>query len=385
MRVGLVSNLPGLDSVRQQGVQDAALDRVFSAIGGNSGNIAYVAGTRRVLMDEVIAIDWSTANEFILNNCDIVVIACANQLGPHADLNDWANKLERLRLPVVLIGLGAQAAERGVHVALPEGTVRFLRLVRELRPEGSETNIAVRGDFSRSVLETYGGSGVSLGCPSLFLNLDPALGAKVSGTARSKAGSSFTLAAGNPFLSTSVGAEVRLCELAYERQGRCVVQHPFEMVALASGKEPGLPEHTIEFIRQRMLPRLTNEKFLAWVRSFWDLHLDVHEWMIALKEYHRVIGARYHGVALGVQAGLPSCVVAIDARTQELAETSCIPVISVSEAAAITDVTLIDDLWSGDWGQKFDDNRARLARGTVSFLQAQGLTPCHELQALARN
>ncbi len=384
MRVGLITNLPGLEALNARGAADAPLDTIFAAIGGNSGNIAYVAGTRRVLANTILTIDWSTPDEVVRTGCDVVVIACANQLGAHADLTDWAVKLERLKLPVVLIGLGAQAVAKDSPVPLTPGTRRFLEVVQSLRPDPRTPNIALRGEFSRSVLEAHGGEGVALGCPSLFLNFDPALGAQISAAARRKVGSGFTFAVGNPYLASSVAAEITLSALAHARGARCIVQHPREMMALATGNAHLLPEAKIEFIRERMLPRHSTDDFLAWTRAFWDLHLDISSWIASVRSSGRVVGARYHGVALGAQAGVPACVVAIDARTLELAETGCMPHVDVAEAAALADIHGVDDLWTPEHGERFDAHRAGLAGRLADFLRAQNLTPSENLKALAR-
>ncbi|KMO34363.1 hypothetical protein VQ03_23505 [Methylobacterium tarhaniae] len=382
--MGLITNLPGLEALNAQGATDAPLDTIFAALGGNSGNIAYVAGTRRILANTILIIDWSTPDEVVKAGCDAVVIACANQLGAHADLTDWAVKLERLNLPVVLIGLGAQADSKDSSVALTQGTRRFLDVVQTLRPNPRIPNIALRGEFSRSVLEAHGGHGVALSCPSLFLNFDPTLGAQIGATARRKVGCGFTFAVGNPFLTSSVAAEVTLSALARACGARCVVQHPWEMVALATGNAHLLPEVKVEFIRERMLPRQTTTDFLAWARAFWDLHLDIPSWIAAMRSTGRAVGARYHGVALGAQAGIPACVVAIDARTLELAETGCMPHVGVRQAADLADIHAVDDMWTPEHGARFDAHRADLAGRLSEFLYAQNLTPSENLKALAR-
>ena len=43
--------------------------------------------------------------------CDVIVMACANQLGPHSNLEQLAIMFERAKLPILAIGLGAQAKE----------------------------------------------------------------------------------------------------------------------------------------------------------------------------------------------------------------------------------------------------------------------------------
>ena len=98
-----------------------------------------------------------------------MVMACANQLGPHSNLEQLAVMFERSKLPILAIGLGAQAKAVGEAVELTPGTRRWLDVIAAQAPSKAP-NIGVRGEFSREQVERSGLSGraVVTGCPSHF-------------------------------------------------------------------------------------------------------------------------------------------------------------------------------------------------------------------------
>jgi len=81
-------------------------------------------------------------------------------------------------------------------------------------------------------------------------------------------------------------------------------------------------------------------------------------------------------VALAVQAGIPGVVLNIDNRTKELANTSAIKQLAVSD---IKDVEMEDWLsllqWTDDDGQNFDENRRLFSSTVARFVDDNSLTP----------
>ena len=149
-------------------------ERLFEASGGNLGNFAFIEALWRQLQPDVVLLPWHVDPQEARARCDLLVFAAANQLGAHTDLGDFADHLERVGLPLVAVGLGAQSANLASPPRLSAGTMRFARTLGALAPTG-KPNIAVRGEFTRRVLEKLGlgDHAVTLGCPSNFLNSRP--------------------------------------------------------------------------------------------------------------------------------------------------------------------------------------------------------------------
>ena len=112
---------------------------------------------------------------------DVVVLACANQLGPHTDLGHFAKHLEKMASRSSPLELGRSSAILRPQGHFDRGDEALgSRFCRAHTPT-DKPNIGVRGEFSRHVLEDLGlGDRASItGCPSNFINFDPGLPEKL--------------------------------------------------------------------------------------------------------------------------------------------------------------------------------------------------------------
>jgi hypothetical protein len=100
---------------------------LFDETGGNSGNLAFQYAIASHLRENVRLLPWGASADQVRSAGDIVVLPLANQLGSHTDLGSAAAHLEEIKLPVIGIGLGAQAAAQGLEVELKPGTQKWLQ------------------------------------------------------------------------------------------------------------------------------------------------------------------------------------------------------------------------------------------------------------------
>jgi hypothetical protein len=117
------------------------------ATGGNTGNLAFQYAVASHLKGPVPIISLDAPASQVRAAGDIIVLPLANQLGKHTDLTDLAVKLEEINLPIIGVGLGAQADSRDVDIKLGSGTERWLRAIVRLRPS-ENPNIGVRGPYT---------------------------------------------------------------------------------------------------------------------------------------------------------------------------------------------------------------------------------------------
>lgn len=98
---------------------------------------------------------------------DCVVIFAANWLQPRTDLSNLADALERVNLPVVVLGLGAQSGGKDLKPPeLSKGTQRFLSIVAEC-----SSLISVPAKFTAETLAAYGVHNVAVTrCPFATAN-----------------------------------------------------------------------------------------------------------------------------------------------------------------------------------------------------------------------
>lgn len=379
-RVGLIDNLSHIDTFITK-YAEATAAQVMAATGGNTGNLAFVAGTRALLANPIKRIGWDWAPEAVRQHCDHIVVACANQVGSHVDLGDWLERLEKFGLPTTLVGLGAQAEFADQPPTPPSGTLDLLRYI-----DGQARNsisIAVRGNFTCHVLGSFGVRSLPLGCPSLMLSRCRDLGQKIllrqedSGAVRKVA-----VAAGNPWHTRSAPLERTLSEIVDRLRGDYVLQHPEPMLALAYGEPVSVA--TLECFVWAFGGRFDFSSLRAWFRRNATAFVDVGNWIRHLKRFDAVIGPRYHGVALGVQAGVSGLVVTIDARTQELCEGSGLKAIDIADALPMGAEELVEAArWTQSDAERLDSSRAACARGYVQFLTQNELVPSAHLLSLA--
>ncbi len=380
MKVALIAtDLRSEDSYRFQS------EELLKKSGGNTGNFAYVQALWNHLSPRVEIFPWHASPQIIRETCDVVVIACANQLGPHTDLEGPAQTLEKIGLPIVAVGLGAQAPTTAARVELSAGTKRWLDVVAAHAP-AKTPNIGVRGEFSRQQVERHGAASraVIVGCPSNLINPDRSLGAALDQKFRNMRLDRIAVPAGLhlwPHLKTT---EQSLAGLVEMTSGLYVTQSEIDMVRLSRGEWARMDAKTATTLREYIRPALCEEDFRVWCKRYATCFSDANSWMESMRNFDFVIGARFHGVMLGLQAGTPGGVIAHDSRTLEMCETMQIPVRMFGEIPEKLDLSAIRSLFMFDVAA-YDRARATLGRRYVEMLTAAGIEPSQDLWGLVRN
>lgn len=145
-------------------------------IATNSGNLIFSDATHKILetprtevVSNGIRTDVSAAGR-INEEFDAFVIPLANAFRPsfEAQLKRLTRLIEKLRIPVVVVGVGAQAG-LGYNAARLKGIEPAVRAFVSAVLDRS-ASIGVRGEFTEKYLNDLGFRDVEvIGCPSLFL------------------------------------------------------------------------------------------------------------------------------------------------------------------------------------------------------------------------
>lgn len=378
--IGIIDNLFDIDAMRNRVSKPSAAE-VMQAAGGNTGNIAFVFGARQIVGNKVERIQWGQSVQE--RKIDQLLLCCANQLGAHADLGSWADRLEKYGVPVVLLGLGAQSESFAKMPTIPDGTRRFLSVVTALRPDSTVSNIGVRGKFTSEVLNELGVESVVTGCPSLMISDTPCLGEAILEYQTKQVAPRVAVAAGNPWHGPSSFLEKVLVDVVEQYDGAYVLQHPESLFRLLYGETAEMRPSELALFLKVYGTRFDAQTLQEWFRrNAWDF-LDVPNWVRFLRRFDAVIGPRYHGVALGVQAGIPGCVFTIDSRTEELCEETGVKAISVKALAGIDAAGLVESSkWTGEDASRFDALRSAKARVISDFLEANKISPSGHLKQL---
>jgi polysaccharide pyruvyl transferase WcaK-like protein len=108
------------------------------------------------------------------------------------------------------------------------------------------------------------------------------------------------------------------------------------------------------------------------MRRYATTFIDAASWMDAMRKFDFVVGPRFHGVMLGIQAGVPGAVIAHDSRTLELCQTMVIPVRDHKDIPDKFGIRDLRSMFPFD-GAAYDQKRATLARTLASMFSHAGI------------
>lgn len=373
LRIGLIDNLGDIDNFLLNRFSHCSAASIMEATGGNTGNIAFVHGTKKLLNNQFKRITWGTSAEWVKKNIDLIVVSCANQLGEHVDLAVWAQKLEEFDTPVALIGIGAQSESKDTHPKIPAGTLSFLDIANKLKPNGV-CNIVTRGNFTSEVLKNLGYQSLPAGCPSLHITNADDLGSEILAFQQNHEIRKISVAAGNPWHAKSSKLEKTLTDIVDKYSGAYVLQHPASMIELAQGEQTSLSENQINGYMAAYGNKFNKHELTEWYRRNAVLFIDAGNWIQFYKRFDLILGPRYHGVALAIQACRPGTVVSIDSRTEELCDETGIKQISITDAINLSESDLIEACrWTANDAEKLTTIKSKQYRHYTEFFTSIGL------------
>ena len=253
--------------------------------------------------------------------CDLLVLPLANAFRPefHDRLDLMADAVRRLKVPVLVLGVGCQTGlDR--DLSRLDGIRRPARRFVSAVLDRSAT-IGVRGECTADFVRSLGFRDVEvIGCPSMFMH-GPALPEprRVPVVDRSTR-VTVSVSAANDMAAFSTGLE-RLGQVI----ARTVAEHddvdyvPQENASLEGlllGRDPRPSEHDVvpEAVYRAMLDA-------GRVTAF----VDPRTWLAHLGTRDFALGTRLHGAVAAVLAGTPAHLIAHDSRTLELAEHHQLP------------------------------------------------------------
>lgn len=327
-------------------------ETLLSVLGANSGNLMFQYAASRIIDAPQVHIglaDRPYTDRNAIGTAQALVFPAANHLRTRTDWSGLNAFLEGANVPLVVLGLGAQAAtgtdpSQTIAALKSEPSVR--RMVDIFRDRAAF--ISVRGRFTQEVCAGLGLQDVAvLGCPSALLNPDPALGRSLATrfqAARQISHPQFAMTAAAPF------------EIAQDRSRRTLERHLFGWAMAHDGlyvQQSGGPTAMCAASGQWHRVSETDRASIAWVldpqataeaastpQAVWA-HLrrsgrfftSATAWIAAMAPLDLVLGSRAHGTMAALAAGTPGVLIAHDSRTSELAQTMHLPQL---DAGAVT-------------------------------------------------
>lgn len=361
-RIGVVSINPSIENPGS-----IPFLRLYEAIGLNTGNLMFTEAMFNVLVGDAKQIGFSFDPKNVNINFDVVVVPAANWLNKTADWDWLIERLEALRIPVVVFGIGLQADTTDIStVVVSDSAMRLAQFFSR-----SASKISVRGNFTKSWLESIGiENAVTTGCPSLYMNIfdtdETILGSDLIFQ-------STRYGISEPFTKT-VGINRKLFSHCAEFGMPMIYQsEPEEIELLVYGA--GLS--SLEMPKYRLLTQLYNVKdshtLVSFLQKNGHVFFNLPNWSSFVRSCTGVIGTRLHGSIIALNSGRPAVLIPHDSRTAEVASFAGIP---VAHGPAVRDMHSIDDLRSllasADL-VKYKDVRSKNQAAFIDFLNDVGL------------
>ncbi|WP_020412109.1 polysaccharide pyruvyl transferase family protein [Microbulbifer variabilis] len=354
-------------------------DEAFSVSGNNTGNYAFWnAVDRQILGDKEYIEGWNFNPEKIQCEFDLVVLPASNFIHPDRDMGGLADKLEKVNLPVLVVGLGAQAAHKNEGVRFKKGTVRFAKVLSDLA-----TKIAVRGEYTAAVLESFGINNVEvIGCPSNFTNLDPELGVKNENSLSELRNTPEE----NISILVNIDAHRKKFKGAFKKfhssiknnPFQIVCQNPFELVSLARGEVYDEANHHMTHQADLWCSGESREVFERFAKERFITFFNAEAWMEYARKFELSIGTRLHGNMLAFQSYVPSFFVSHDSRTNELVDIMMLPRCDWDDFTGGQVHKIIEKCEFS--GRNYDQNRRYLAASYQVLLDSYGVPISRELR-----
>jgi hypothetical protein len=346
--------------------------------GQNLGNLVFWHAVRRMFDNEIVPVAWD-AQASELAGIDHLVFPAANYLNPQWDFGDQATLIDKLGHETLVFGLGAQSDNEDAHLDLRPGTVRFLKAL-----SAHSRTIFVRGDYTAEICASYGVKNVQpLGCPSITLSADRRLGRTMLERASAPVTSLYF--AGGVLKGNTIAAERKLYEEVLAREGSSfVLQHPTDLVELASGSRIKPSELFGILNYHDFFDRETS--FRHFHRGFTRVarwYADVPTWLAEAARHSHAVNTRMHGAVMSLTAGVPTIILAHDARIREMCRVMALPHIDpadLGDQLDDLDMLFADMPFDAD---VFDRRRQEIAGIYLDYLAGAGLTVSATLSALA--
>ena len=331
----------------------------LAATGGNSGNQIIAYGLLKTFKHTEVAWDYTIGPDRVNSEFDVIVIAAANFLFPAFDFAGMADFISQTKLPVVMVGLGAQSNDpTNPIIPLKEGTLRLVKIASE-----RSALIGVRGEYTARVLEHLGIKNVQItGCPSYYL---PGKAGYQIRNEPFDIQSPIAIHASRDVFKHSFDASKMkaivfdLYKEAARRKGIFIAQTEVDEITLAESEDQG--ERDIALVRLMATSKDggSPELMKPWFEKGMHVYWTVPEWTEAMKAFPFVIGTRFHGTMAALHAGTPAVCICHDSRTTEMCEFLGIPNVALKDIERLDVVKSRAEADFAGLGKRYNELYAR--------------------------
>ncbi|TKB01491.1 polysaccharide pyruvyl transferase family protein [Alteromonas portus] len=352
-------------------------EELLRKVGANTGNLLFQYAVCNLLDEDYVVVgeDLPWDVKTVQDQCRVLVIPSANFVRENFDFSGFVDFLDKTELPVVFLGLGAQAKNyEQTEFNFHESIDRLLDLIKR-----KSKKVALRGAFTDKVLRERGvDTGVITGCPTNFINKDPDFINKLK-MKWSQDAFSFVATGDEPWPKdlTKRDAERKMIEWVAKGNGLYLQQSVEPFIKYARQRNlyqtAAVPEHHEKSLREALAPHMSDEEFRGFVATKMRLYYSVDQWMEDSARVDFSIGLRLHGNMAAWQSGTPAIWVYHDSRTRELAETMNLPHLSHLEFLKINSLAELREKVNFEF-ESYDNTRQVLRENLSNVLEAHGVS-----------
>ncbi|WP_246195465.1 polysaccharide pyruvyl transferase family protein [Paracoccus litorisediminis] len=219
------------------------------------------------------------------------------------------------------------------------------------------------------------------GCPSHFINPRADLGKRIEANWNANPlPQRIAVAGGHEAWRNTREIEQQLISMMMDPQfpGVYIVQSMGNMIKISRGLFDEIEPEALDRIHKHTVPHYSLDQFKAWALNYARSYYDVATWMDELRRHDLLIGPRFHGAQLAIQAERMACTITIDTRTEEMCRETGIPFLRAGDLKEPLTRTRLRQLIKFD-GAAYDQHRAMKCARYVEFLRGTGLKPADYL------
>jgi len=279
-------------------------------VGNNTGNLVFQYAAYKLITEPKLVIGLETSwdvNE-VREKCRVIVVPSANFIREDFDITSFVNFLDKVNLPLVFLGIGAQAVDFNTsEFNLHPSVLKLLELFKE-----RTKLISIRGDYTAKVLHEFGIDHVEVtGCPSNFINLSADLPEKIE-RKLARPLNSFITHGDEPWPKNKDKQLVERRLAVWTQQGSAMqsqqsVPSFMEYIRQTNPESTAvIPEQREDALRKALMPQATMAEFHDFIAAKLRVYFCVHQWFEDSSKYDFSIGLRlprYHGGVAGRHPG----------------------------------------------------------------------------------
>lgn len=302
----------------------------YVATGLNTGNL-YIGYAVKNLFKTINTFNiWKPLTERevkeVQDTTDVIVMGASNFINPSTDLRIPAENLQKLKLPIIVLGIGAQAPNFSVKkIHLTKGTEKFLHQISEY-----SISIGVRGEYTAELLNNMGIKNTEIiGCPSYYINKN-----KNFKLNKQKVDNNEDLHPALNYTDITQKYDEKIIKYAFKNKIDIIGQTEYieeywkRGIAVNGNLLKVISKEREKEQQYKKIFGTSIEDIKKYFKEHFNQYYDIVQWADSIKKYNFLFGTRFHGNMIAIQNGIPALLLAHDSRTQELAEYCNIPYIT---------------------------------------------------------